>query len=455
MKRVTIALTLAGSLCIGAACSPTVPLNTQGGSEAPLAEANSPAEKPEAEEARANPTASAQNTESPRAEGGGEATEWTTAVEPKKLSKTVIQGLDWLVATQLKDGSWDQGDQQVRNGERPVGSGNVADTCMATLALVRSGSSPSAGTYKGSVLKGAEFILKEVEGSDKDSLYVTGIRGTRVQSKIGTYVDTFTSLMVLTEIKGRMPDKEGNARVERAIDKIVNKIEKNQRGDGSWDNRGWAPVLTQSLAGKGLNRAAQQGSRVNDDTLKKVEKFSSDQYDARSGGFKASGSAGVDLYAGAANSSSLRDADNTYKTKVAKLRKKASAAPTQTARAEAERQLQEEIRDAAEVARAAESTEKALLTRLQDPNYISGFGSNGGEEFLSYMLVSESLVVKGGDSWEEWDETITGLLSRVQNGDGSWSGHHCITGRTFCTAAALLVLMADRAPVPVAAKMGG
>ena len=32
--------------------------------------------------------------------------------------------------------------------------------------------------------------------------------------------------------------------------------------------------------------------------------------------------------------------------------------------------------------------------------------------------------------------------------DGSWAGNHCITGRTFCTATALLVLMGDRAPRP-------
>jgi hypothetical protein len=47
---------------------------------------------------------------------------------------------------------------------------------------------------------------------------------------------------------------------------------------------------------------------------------------------------------------------------------------------------------------------------------------------------------------------MTQNLDRIQNGDGSWSGHHCITGRTFCTSTALLVLMADRAPVPVQAK---
>jgi hypothetical protein len=48
---------------------------------------------------------------------------------------------------------------------------------------------------------------------------------------------------------------------------------------------------------------------------------------------------------------------------------------------------------------------------------------------------------------------MTENLNRIQDKDGGWSGHHCITGRTFCTATALLVLMADRAPVPLAAKI--
>jgi hypothetical protein len=64
------------------------------------------------------------------------------------------------------------------------------------------------------------------------------------------------------------------------------------------------------------------------------------------------------------------------------------------------------------------------------------------------MLVSENLVGQGGAAWEKWDGQMARNLSRVQNGDGSWTGHHCITGRTFCTAAALLVLLADRAPIP-------
>ena len=83
---------------------------------------------------------------------------------------------------------------------------------------------------------------------------------------------------------------------------------------------------------------------------------------------------------------------------------------------------------------------------------MAGFGSNGGEEFLSYMNIAESLVVKGGEEWKRWDSEMTENLNRVQNDDGSWSGHHCITGRTFCTSTALLVLLADRTPVPLQVK---
>jgi hypothetical protein len=102
---------------------------------------------------------------------------------------------------------------------------------------------------------------------------------------------------------------------------------------------------------------------------------------------------------------------------------------------------------------ACNEATQAIVKRLGDQQFIQGFGSNGGEEFLSYMNISETLLVKGGKEWEQWDKSMTENLNRIQDKDGGWSGQHCITGRTFCTASALLVLMADRAPVPLAAKM--
>src|SRR5207237_2708716 len=96
------------------------------------------------------------------------------------------------------------------------------------------------------------------------------------------------------------------------------------------------------------------------------------------------------------------------------------------------------------------AAQDAVINQMQDKKFIAGFGSNGGEEFLSYLNIGESLILKGGDAWQKWDRSITENLNRIQNDDGSWTGHHCITGRTFVTAAALMVLTIDRAPLPTA-----
>jgi hypothetical protein len=113
---------------------------------------------------------------------------------------------------------------------------------------------------------------------------------------------------------------------------------------------------------------------------------------------------------------------------------------------------QQKLTQIASTEKVQNEAQDAVIARLDDKQFVAGFGSNGGEEFLSYMNIAESLVVKGGDAWKKWDSEMTANLNRVQNGDGSWSGHHCITGRTFCTSTALLVLMADRTPIPVQGK---
>jgi hypothetical protein len=385
----------------------------------------------------------------PPGEGGAVAAvggvSWKTAVTPKGLSATVDQGLAWLSKHQLESGGWGQGDEAATMGGsmgemRDVAS--VADTSMAVLAFLRAGNSTQSGTYKDNVARGLGYILSEIDEADADSLYVTDVRGTRVQGKIGTYVDTFAALMVLTEMKSREMDAATQKRVAQATSKVLAKIEKNQRADGSWDNQGWAPVLTQSMAAKGLNRAAQAGVKVDGKMLARVEEQAKAQVSGKT--FGSEGSAGVGLYAGAANSGTLSDSAITRKSKHRALRKAAESAPTQAGRDAAKI----EIAAGEATVAAAANAQGALMAQLDDASFIQGFGNNGGEEFLSYMLVSESLAVKGGDDWTRWDDSITKLVTTVQNEDGSWTGHHCITGRTFCTAAALLVLMGDRTPVP-------
>ncbi len=372
--------------------------------------------------------------------------------DAKPISKTVENGLTWLSKHQLAGGGWGQGDEAAGMGHGMDGmrdQSNVADSSMALLAFLRAGHTPNRGAHRDAVKKGIDYVIAEVESSDSDSLYVSSVRGTRVQAKIGPYADTFAALMVLSEARGTMRDGPANARLDAALKKVVRKIERNQRQDGTWEGGGWAPVLSQALAAKGMNRAAQQGIEVSEVALDRLEDQAHSQVNLQTNTFSADAAAGVGLYGGAAATAAARDTATTRKVKAESMKAQAARAENQTPDVPSKAEIAAAEKRADESGKAAAKVEGALIANLSNDSFIAGFGNNGGEEFLSYMMISESLVAKGGDEWSKWDAQITTLVNKVQNEDGSWTGHHCITGRTFCTAAALLVLMGDRTPAPV------
>ena len=87
---------------------------------------------------------------------------------------------------------------------------------------------------------------------------------------------------------------------------------------------------------------------------------------------------------------------------------------------------------------------------LSSAEFVKGFGSMGGEEFISYLNLSDSLVRKGDETWDKWNGDIQERLRKLQNKDGTWAGHHCITGRVACTSAAILTLLTERTAPKVA-----
>lgn len=373
-------------------------------------------------------------------------------IDPKALSENVKKGTAYLAKLQQADGGWGEGEESASMGShgKMASVSNVADTSIAVLSLFRSGSTPSKGEYSANVLKGIDYVIASVEKADNDSLFVTDVKGTRVQSKIGVYVDTFLSSLVLAEVKGTMPDAKSEKRLSAALEKVVRKIEKNQQADGTYSgNAGWASVLSTGLAGKSINRAAQSGVDVDRRTLERAEKMAVASYDQKAGGFRSSGSmgaaapsdAGVAIYNVSAQVSNLSESVNTSAT-VEKEMKQVLDDPKAPKKAKDEAKLR--IASIEETRKVNEQATASTIKQLSNDSFVSGFGNNGGEEFLSYMNISESLVQKGGKDWDKWDREISANLNRVQNADGSWSGHHCITGRTFVTSTALLVLTADR-----------
>jgi squalene-hopene cyclase-like protein/prenyltransferase/squalene oxidase-like repeat protein len=353
-----------------------------------------------------------------------------TTPEPKTaaapVSNAVGKAARWLASVQGADGGWGQDGgaaSSARPGERLESSGNdVANTAVAALALLQAGRQ-----YEPQVERALAFILQRIEASPADGLAITDRQGTQIQRKLGPYIDTFLASMLMSQIDGRASTPALNARVRKALQKTVAKIEKHQQSDGSWNLAGgWAPVLGTSMASRSLFEAKNRGVAVDAAVLKRAENYTVSALSAAptSVARVAAGGRGGRLVE-AAPAAAPAEA--------------AGVALYQSAQA-----LEQLSRTAADRAQNAKQI-SAIQGRLSNAAFVGGFGSMGGEEFFSYLNISDSMKRVGGDAWPKWHADITQKILGLQNSDGTWAGHHCITGRVAMTSAAILNLTVDRA----------
>jgi hypothetical protein len=324
----------------------------------------------------------------------------------------------------------------VRQSDRLESNGNdVANTAIAALALLRAGAQ-----YRTNVERAVDFILQRVEASPGDGLAITDVKQqTQVQRKLGPYIDTFVTSMLLAQVDGTFA-RAANARIRSGLEKCVAKIERNQMKDGSWNvGGGWAPLLGTSLASRSLYAAGQKGVVVNQEVMMAADAYTvKNQKDrdlmARGGG--GSG-AGVGSGSGAGAGPSAGRSIGGFGESVS-VSSAAGVALYQDAQALEQLSRTEESRkkNAKEIA--------AINSKLSDSKFVEGYGSIGGEEFFSYLNISDGLKRSGGKEWNEWHSKITQKILKLQNEDGTWAGHHCITGRCAVTSAAILNLTSDR-----------
>jgi hypothetical protein len=368
------------------------------------------------------------------------------------VSIAVDKGVKWLVSVQGKDGGWGQDGGEtsyVRQGERLESNGNdVANTAVVALALLSTGTTPVQGPNHQALQRAVSFILDHVDRSPTDGLAVTNLTGTQIQRKLGPYIDTFLTSKLLAELDGNMGDPQANARVRRCLEKCVAKIEKNQLKDGSWNIAGgWAPILGTSMASQSLYLAQGKGLAVQQMAMSRVDVYTKlsaaappppAAMPASSAGRVAAG-AGVGV--GAGSGVDLASARVMAVPKSADAEVSAvSAGVSLYKRAQELEQLTRTKKDRKENARQIAD----IKMQLSDPRFITGFGSIGGEEFFSYLNISDSLHRAGGPEWVRWNTDMKAKILKMQNEDGTWAGHHCITGRVAVTGAAILMLVADR-----------
>jgi Squalene-hopene cyclase C-terminal domain/Prenyltransferase and squalene oxidase repeat len=351
------------------------------------------------------------------------------------VNTAVEKGTKWLASVQGKDGGWGQDGGEtsyVRQGERLESNGNdVANTAVAAEALLHGGRE-----YREQVQRAVEFILQQVEHSPDEGLAVTNVAGTQIQRKLGPYIDTFLTSKLLAELDGTMGDARTNARIRHSLQKCVAKIEKNQLKDGSWNvGGGWAPILGTSMASRSLFIAQGKGVAVSEMAMAQVDRFTrTDGTHLGSGAGGGSAMASSAVVAGTGGGVGSGAGAMTFK---------ATDGAAGVNLYSGAQQLEQLSRTDADRAKNKDQIE-VITKELSNPKFVAGFGSIGGEEFFSYLNISDSLRRTGGPEWAKWNNEMKAKILSLQNADGTWSGQHCITGRVAVTSAAILLLMADR-----------
>jgi hypothetical protein len=362
---------------------------------------------------------------------------------PDPVSIATEKGMKWLVSVQGKDGGWGQDGGEtsyVRKGERLESNGNdVANTAVAAEALLHAGNTPTSGPYHEPLQRAVSFILEHVERSPADGLAVTDLSGTQIQRKLGPYIDTFLTSKLLADLDGNMGDAKSNARVRHSLEKCVAKVEKSQLKDGSWNIAGgWAPILGTSMASQSLYIANGKGVAVQREAMAKV-----DGYTARTSAAPAS----VPGYAAGGTGAGVVGGVGAGRGSVSSA---GLATSVEVSAASAGVSLYKRAQELEQLSRTPEDRKKnagqinAIKGQLSDGRFVAGFGSIGGEEFFSYLNISDSLRRAGGPEWDRWNGDMKAKILKIQNEDGTWAGHHCITGRVAVTSAAILMLVADR-----------
>lgn len=350
----------------------------------------------------------------------------------------VDRGLAHLVGTQNADGGWSDLDGGFTPGAMPgYGAGARSDpacTAMACLALLRTGTTLSSGRHSDALRKGTQWLMNFVEGRAEGPPGMAGAIQSLPQMKLGPLVDTSLPAQCLARLLLTMDEKDRlRPRIEQALDKCLQRLTPHQNADGSISGgQSWAgPALESALCCGALELAHAAGRKIDPQVLNRVRgNFLGGGPQA--GANVAPGFGGVMPFAGG-----LDPGNGLYGYAAAQR----SAAAL--ARASAESKTGAVPKSIAPSLAQARQLTQQQLQRLNDPQLMAGFGSIGGEELLSYQMIRDGLVMCGIPS-QEWTRAIDARLAALQNADGSWNGAHCITSRSFCTAAAVLYFTADR-----------
>lgn len=358
----------------------------------------------------------------------------------EKVQVAVDRGLTWMAQAQNQNGGWGAGSHSRQDITDPHAvQADPATTAMVSMALLRSGTTLTKGEYSTQLRKALNYLMEATENSSAASFNITDQTGTQIQIKLGQNIDVILTAQFFSNVLDYIDDASLKARVKKNLNTCVSKIQRAQDGNGSIVGSGWAGVLQSSFASNALESAQAQGATVDKKALEKSRDFQKNNFDAKTGDVKTEMGAGVMLYSVSGSARASAKEARKVEEEISKAKKDGRLAQSAPATAENLQKIGFDKDDAMKYSTAYEVYQSAKV-QAQREDVMDGFGSNGGEEFLSYLQTGESMIIGKDETWKTWYDNMSGRLLTIQNNDGSWNGHHCITSPVFCTATCLLIL---------------
>ena len=313
--------------------------------------------------------------------------------------KSTESGLRWLIAAQNRDGSW---------GDNPNTPGEVGNTAIATLALLGTGSTPTRGKYCRQVQRALDWLEKRTGGWEQSSNLDTY---TLLQRKLGQNIDLYLLTLLTSQVAGQAigphEDKAMLAELQRAVDRIASL----QKPNGEWETT-YEPMLTTITAWLALRQAADAGIAINSASPDKVLRYlKEDCLEKGTGIFREK----------------KWNRQERFVTQAGGLRVFYGMGEGESPEGVAA---------------------TAVITRMRFDQDVGG--RQGGEEFLGALFATQALQLGRDErTFDRWYAKIVKALVDCQNKDGSWTGHHCITGRVFCTATSILTMLTPHRMLPM------
>jgi hypothetical protein len=319
----------------------------------------------------------------------------TSAAVPAAFFTASESGLQFVLRAQNRDGSW---------GDEPGAPGDLGNTAWAAMSLLALGHTPTRGQHAFAVRRAVDWLLYHTRGFDVNPPQFR--MGTLLQRKLGNNADLYLTCLGYTQLIGMNVDASDDDRMRAELSGMCRAIASLQKPTGDWETS-YEPMLTTVLAWLALKQSAAVGVAIQNASPQKViDYLRRASLEAATGVFKdphwgnnerfVTQGGGMRVFYG----SDLGRSDEMHRA-------------------------------------------RDVVLRMRFDQDVGG--RQGGEEFLGAVFATQALFLDGGEPFDQWYQKIGKALLACQNKDGSWTGHHCITGRVFCTAASIMVMrMPDR-----------